>query len=246
MIYYDFSPLSYVNLDRDITALILAAGFGSRLGNITRTIPKPLVELGGMTLLNRACLKLHEAGIRRIIINTHYLADLIFQHISFLQQQFHDTDFIIAHEPEILDTGGTLKRIAAETTLSEILVFNADALLWGTTQPLSPLIQQWRTMDAEALLYLKTIPHNTMGDFNVTTHPLGILDRSGKLQLQYVGVGMYNLTPLLNIPLTKFGIIKDHMLPQLATQRFYGMMMPGWHMDVGTPQNLELARQLTT
>lgn len=89
-------------------AMILAAGYGTRLHPLTLTIPKALVPVAGKPMLEWTILRLHQAGVRQIIINTHHLADQIH---SYLQQnRFPGLEFEISYEDQILDTGGGIKK----------------------------------------------------------------------------------------------------------------------------------------
>lgn len=92
-------------------AMILAAGLGSRLRPLTDNCPKALVTVAGRTLLEVALARLHQAGVRRVIVNTHHhaamVADYLRSHSSF------GMHIEISEEPILLDTGGGLKNAAS-------------------------------------------------------------------------------------------------------------------------------------
>jgi NDP-sugar pyrophosphorylase family protein len=89
-------------------AMILAAGKGTRLHPVTNIMPKALVELGGMTLLERAILKLIRADIDEIVVNVHHFADQI---VHFLHEHDFGVKIHISDErDQLLDTGGAVKR----------------------------------------------------------------------------------------------------------------------------------------
>ncbi len=90
-------------------ALILAAGFGSRLRPYTDTTPKPLFTIGGRPLLEKLIVALRKAGCDTIIINTHHLPSRI---ESFLKSECYPFPVLLRHEPVILGTGGAIKNIA--------------------------------------------------------------------------------------------------------------------------------------
>ena len=90
--------------------MILAAGVGSRLRPLTDSVPKALVEVGGIPLLENVIGRLRAAGVTEIIINTHHHAE----HISGFLKSRNNFGIRIetSHEPELLDTGGGLKQAA--------------------------------------------------------------------------------------------------------------------------------------
>jgi len=104
-------------------ALILAAGYGSRLRPYTDTIPKPLFTIGGRPLLEIHISALRQAGCDTIIINTHHLSSRI---ESFLKSECFPFPVILRHEPEILGTGGAIKNIADLLDSHPFFVINSD------------------------------------------------------------------------------------------------------------------------
>src|SRR5690348_7207314 len=89
-----------------LSGMVLAAGLGARLRPVTETIPKPLVEINGRTLLDHAIDRLALVGVERVVVNVHYKARMV-----AAQLRRRDTPRIeISEEPELLDTGGGVKR----------------------------------------------------------------------------------------------------------------------------------------
>jgi mannose-1-phosphate guanylyltransferase len=108
------------------TAMILAAGFGSRMGELTRNLPKPLLPLGHYVLLDILLKQLKNAGIRRVIINLHYLGQLIRKRVT--QHINHDLEIILSEEKPILGTGGGIARAEKYFPAGDVLVLNSDVL----------------------------------------------------------------------------------------------------------------------
>ncbi|NLI10891.1 MAG: nucleotidyltransferase family protein [Elusimicrobia bacterium] len=108
-------------------AMILAAGRGERLRPITDTVPKPLIEIGGKTMLERAVENLKNAGVFSFVINTWHLADKIEKFLE--EKRYFGADFTVSREEYLLDTGGGLKK-ASEYFKGEkkFFVYNCDIL----------------------------------------------------------------------------------------------------------------------
>ncbi|MDE3080656.1 MAG: NTP transferase domain-containing protein, partial [Paracoccaceae bacterium] len=81
--------------------MLFAAGFGTRMGALTATRPKPLVEVAGRPLIDHALDLASGASVGRIVVNTHYLPDQIAAHLA-------GRGILLSHEPQILETGGGL------------------------------------------------------------------------------------------------------------------------------------------
>ncbi|MEJ2124506.1 MAG: NTP transferase domain-containing protein, partial [Alphaproteobacteria bacterium] len=84
-------------------AMVLAAGMGTRMRQLTNGTPKPLVRLGGRALLDHVLNGLGDAGVRNVVVNVHYLADQIEAHVA---DRTHPRITISDERGELLDTGG--------------------------------------------------------------------------------------------------------------------------------------------
>ena len=89
------------------TAMIMAAGKGTRMMPLTADCPKPLIEVGGIALLDHVLDHLRDAGIGKIVVNVHYLAEQVEQHLA---ASASDLNVRISDERDLLrDTGGGLE-----------------------------------------------------------------------------------------------------------------------------------------
>lgn len=104
-------------------ALILAAGFGTRLLPHTKTRPKPLFTLAGTTILGITIERLIQIGCTEIFVNTHHLNGQI---ETYIDQAGFPIPVRTIHEPRILDTGGAVKNVKAFMGPSDFMVINAD------------------------------------------------------------------------------------------------------------------------
>ena len=106
--------------------MIMCAGFGSRMLDLTKNKPKPLLEIKNITLLENSINFFLSIGCNRIFINTHYLYKDI---ENFIKKNFKDYPISLVYEPVILGTGGGIKNIFNFTKKENILVSNSD-ILW--------------------------------------------------------------------------------------------------------------------
>ena len=104
-------------------ALILAAGFGTRLAPHTRTFPKALFPVAGIPVLGRMIANLKQAGCSGIVVNAHHLAHRI---QSYLAENDFGLPVTLSHEPEILGTGGAIRHLADYWDDDPFMVVNAD------------------------------------------------------------------------------------------------------------------------
>ena len=107
-------------------AVILGAGFGKRLSPITNKIPKPLVEIGNETILEKTIKLIKKLNLKKILINTHYKRA---QLKNFIEKKNFDIDIELFEEvPEILNTGGGILNMIMENKNEYFLAFNPDTL----------------------------------------------------------------------------------------------------------------------
>lgn len=134
------------------TAMILAAGLGTRMRPLTNERPKPLIDVGGTTLLDRVLDGLADAGINKAIVNLHYKADMVRAHLaSRLEPRVVFSDETSA----LLDTGGGVAHALPLIDDDLFVVTNSDALWRGGLAPvIHTLSQRWQAGDADALLAL--------------------------------------------------------------------------------------------
>lgn len=159
-------------------AMILAAGLGTRLGAITSDTPKCLVRVGGKTMIEHAVDSLVAAGISEAIVNTHYLAAKV---EAFLTTAHLPIALSVSHEPELLGTGGGLKRAMGFFDGEEsFFLINADIFC---EFPLTALEQFRVSSGALGALLTSKRTESTYLLFDEDNRLCGIRDRSGADQL---------------------------------------------------------------
>ncbi|MEO1276935.1 MAG: sugar phosphate nucleotidyltransferase, partial [Pseudomonadota bacterium] len=117
-------------MSRPDTAMIFAAGRGTRMRELTQHRPKPMIPLAGRPLIDHALDRVAEAGLRRAVVNTHYLPDALEAHLA----QETRFDIALSHEPTLLETGGGLKKAAPLLRDGPVWTLNADAA-WAGPSP---------------------------------------------------------------------------------------------------------------
>jgi len=210
--------------------MIFAAGFGNRMRPLTADLPKPLVLVAGQSLLDRTLALAHVAGISKVIVNTHYLAHKIHNHLQ-------DQPVKIIHEPEILDTGGGLKNARPLFRGAKAFTSNGDAI-WSGPNPFSTLALHWQDK-CDALLLCAPISqiHGRLapGDFAVSND--GKITRGG--DWVYLGVQIIRLGALNEITEKVFSL---NVIWDLLMKRgtLYAAHYSGQWCDIGTPENIAL------
>jgi MurNAc alpha-1-phosphate uridylyltransferase len=225
------------------TAMIMAAGLGKRMRPLTATKPKPLIEVGGKPLLDHVLEKLHSAGVRKVVVNVHYLADAVEAHLA---SRAHGLDVAISDERDLLlETGGGLVRAAPLIDADPFLAVNSDNL-WvdGPADTLKLLASHWDDTRMDALLLLVPLArasnHKGVGDFH--------MDRSGRLRRRdrshvapfvYTGVQMISKRLLRD---AKDGPFSTNILWDRAIEegRCFGAVHQGLWFDVGTPGSIPM------
>ena len=229
------------------TAMVLAAGLGTRMRPLTLTKPKPLFEVGGRTMLDHALDKLKTVGIEHVVVNTFYLAEQIEAHLAARS----DLEIIISHETELLDTGGGIKNALRWFDGKPFFALNAD-LPWldGPTPSLQRLADFWdpSRMDVSLLLMptKRARGFNGKGDF--------MLEPDGRVWRKQAP------EPRSHV-LISAQILKPHLFDEVhektfsnnalwndaeARSKLCGIEHDGTCYHVGTPEDLIKANQFLT
>ena len=216
--------------------MIFAAGFGTRMGALTRHRPKPLVELAGKPMIDRALDITRAAGIGRIVVNLHYRAQLLAAHLAATNVR------LSLETPDILETGGGLKHALPLLGDGPVYTLNPDTA-WHGPNPLALLARGWRPAQMDALLLLvprhRARGHRGSGDF-LLADDASLSRGPGQI---YTGAQIVNPELLAEIdqPAFSLNLLWDKML---IRRRLFGISYPGDWCDVGSPEGLELAEDM--
>ena len=216
-----------------LSAMVFAAGFGTRMGALTRNCPKALIPVGGTTLLDRTLALVAEAGIGRVVVNAHYLGGRIEAHLAGRDIR------VSLEEPEILDTGGGLKAALPLLGADPVFTANSDAVFDGPN-PFGTLRAAWDPEGMEALLLLaplqRAVGRRQGGDFALA--PDGRLRRGG--DFVYTGVQILRTQRVAAHSGRVFSLNRIWSEMEAAGGLF-GTVHPGRWCDVGHPEGIALA-----
>jgi MurNAc alpha-1-phosphate uridylyltransferase len=223
--------------------MIMAAGLGKRMRPLTATRPKPLVEVAGKALLDHVLDRLRAAGVKKVVVNVHYLADAVEAH---LESRDHGLEFAISDERGLLmETGGGLVQAAELIDSDPFLAVNSDNY-WvdGPADTLKLLASHWDAAKMDALLLLVPLAraqnHRGMGDFH--------MDRQGRVRRRekgrvapfvFTGIQIMSKRLLRDAPEGPFStnILWDRAIEE---GRCFGAVHQGLWFDVGTPKSIKL------
>ena len=107
-------------------AIILGAGFGKRMRPITKKIPKPLVKINGVTLLENSIKFLNSLGVKHIVVNAHHLHKEIVNFVK--RKRFSSKVNVVVEKRKILDTGGGILNASRKFKKQIFFVLNPDTL----------------------------------------------------------------------------------------------------------------------
>ncbi|MGN6269287.1 MAG: nucleotidyltransferase family protein [Sphingomonas sp.] len=227
------------------TAMVMAAGLGKRMRPLTATRPKPLVKVAGKALLDHVFDRLRAAGVKRAVVNVHYLADAVEAH---LRARVKDIEVVISDERgRLMETGGGI--VQARDLLGDqpFLVVNSDNLwLDGPTDAIRALAAAWDDDRMDALLLLVPLAranlHGGQGDFHLDANGRITGRRKPGRVAPFVYTGLQILSPRLIADWPE-GPFSTMLFWERAIEagRAHGLVHQGLWFDVGTPSAVKAA-----
>ena len=218
-------------------AMIMAAGYGTRMRPLTNTMPKPLVKVQGKALIDHVIDRLVAVGVDTIVVNIHYMGDQIAAHLKNRK----DAEFIISDETDtLLDSGGGIFKALSHFKGEPFFHANADTV-WveGASHALPRLIDAWKPEEMDALMLLAstvtTVCYDGRGDF--------MMDADGRLSRvpegrvsPFVWMSMEILHPRVfdGVMETKFSI-NPLWNKSIEKGRLFGQRLDGVWMHIDRP-----------
>jgi MurNAc alpha-1-phosphate uridylyltransferase len=226
-------------------AMVLSAGLGRRMRPITASTPKPLISVGGRALIDHALDRLERANVSEVVVNIHYLANLVRGHLG---RRTRPAVTISDETDQLLDTGGGIARVLARFGDDPFYILNSDSL-WveGVYPNLDLLADSWIDDHMDALLLLSptvsAVGYGGRGDF--------ILDPAGRIKRRperevapfvYTGAAILHPRLFSDCPPDPFSL---NLLfdKAIAAGRLFGVRLDGLWLHVGTPGAIGLAER---
>ena len=222
------------------TAMILAAGLGTRMRPLTDTIPKPLVRLNKRALIDHVLDRLATEGIKRAVVNVHHHADKLEAHLKSRKSP----EIAISDERGVLlDTGGGVVRALPLIGDRPFLIHNSDSVwIEGLGSNLARLVSSWDEVRMDSIMLLApttgSLGYEWPGDFQMDAN--GRLTRqSGQRLAPFVFAGVSIIHPCMFKGEEERRFSLNHVWDRaIAAGRLYGIRLDGLWMHVGTPEAL--------
>jgi MurNAc alpha-1-phosphate uridylyltransferase len=227
------------------TVMVFAAGLGKRMRPITETMPKPLVKIAGRTMIDHMLDRFAEIGVKRAIVNVHYLADQLEQHLV----ERKTPEIIISDERDkLLDQGGGIKKVLPLIGDQPFFICNTDAIwLDGARSNLTRLRERWDAHPMDILLLVAASATSTgvdwAGDFLMDAD--GRLTRRAESEVApfvYAGVGIVKPQLFADVKEDVFRLA-PYFFAAAERGRLFGQRLDGQWLHVGTPGAVEEAER---
>jgi len=214
--------------------MILAAGRGERMGNLTQNCPKPLLKVKGRCLIDWHLIKLCEAGFKDVVINVEYLSKEIIEFVG--DGSKWGLNISISEEEQALETAGGIKQAIKYLGDEPFAVINADIFSDYNYKNLKNRSLENKRMGH--LVLVNNPEHNPKGDFGIMDD--GILTMNSEKSLTFSGIAIYD--PKFFSELAEGNKIKLAPILETAINKkcIQGELFDGLWSDVGTPERLNM------
>lgn len=219
------------------TAMVLAAGLGKRMAPVTDTIPKPLVSVAGKPLIDWGLDALAAAGVKRAVVNVHYLADQLEEHLAGRALPAIE----VSDERELLlDSAGGIIKALPQIGTNPFYILNADTFWTDGDKPnLVLLAEGWDDANMDILLMIahmdQAVGREGGGDFSMSGRgQLRRLKPGENSPYIYAGAAIIHPRIFANAPSGKISLNR-YFDEAIAADRLFGKSMDGMWLTVGTP-----------
>ena len=225
--------------NRDVEAVVLVGGKGTRLRPLTISAPKPMLPTAGLPFLTHLLSRIRAAGIRRVVLGTSYKAEVFEEYFGDGSDLGLEIDYVVETEP--LGTGGGIRNVLPKLTAPTVLVFNGDVL--GGTD-LRQVLDLHREKDADLTMHLVRVS-DPRAFGCVTTDDEGrvleFLEKTQDPPTDQINAGCYVFSRELieSIPAGMPVSVEREVFPRLLADgtRVYGYVDAAYWRDMGTPED---------
>ena len=215
-------------------AIILAAGKGKRFGEITKTLPKPLIKLGDNTLIEHNILLLKKHGFNDLVINVSHLSDMIIDFLGNGKKYNVNIKYSI-EKPVPYETGGGIQNALHLLGEKPFLVINSDIY---TNCNLSKI--SIKKSDLASIVMVKNPEHHIDGDFSLINRRVTLANTN---TMTYAGIGIYN--PLIFSGMkSKTYKLSEILLKNINKDKISGLEHKDIWFDVGDSKKLANVNKL--
>ena len=229
-------------------AMILAAGLGTRMRNLTQNIPKPMVEVAGKPLIDYSISALELVGVEKIVINISYKAEIIKDYLK----NHSSSEIILVHEQEPLETGGGIANALAHFNDTPFFCINSDVIWFDKDKNSLELLSENFSEDLDALLLLhptdSAIGGSGNGDFFLNNNNyLSWRLQANKAPYIYTGIQILRPSLFKNCPKGKFSSLLLYERAMISNPpKIKGILHNGVLLNVGDPEGKKLADEYVT
>lgn len=214
-------------------AMLLAAGLGTRLRPLTDSRPKPLLEVGGLTLIEHQIRRLQDAGIQEIVVNLHYMGQRIEKTLGDGSRWGAKIHY--SWEQDLLETGGGIKAALDIIGDEAFAVVSSDVYMDMNYEDLP---RNLVSGSLGCLVMVSNPPHHPRGDFSLNGDRL---EFEGN-RMTYSGVSVLNPEIFQGIEEDAFPL-RWALERAITAGRLHGMLHNGYWCDVGTPERYALLQK---
>ena len=227
------------------SAMVLAAGLATRMRPLTNTTAKPLLLLGGRTLLDHVLDHLVDAGVRTVAVNAHWQADAVDAH---LRERLTPPDTVLLREEHLLETGGGVRAALAVLGADPFFVVNGDAFwLNGPSSALRRLASVFdESVDGVLLVHRTSHVHAEVGFGDFALDKWGTPRRRKEREVVpyiYAGVQLIHPRLLAGMPDGAFSMNRAWDIA-LSAGRLRAVVHDGIWFHLSTPPDLHEAEQI--